>query len=599
MTFSTLASYFEKISATSSRLVITEVLADLFKHLGKDEIQSAIYLLQGRVVPLFEKVEFGMAEKMVVRGACMGLNVDKKQFEQYLKKFGDLGNAVYHFKKEQPSLHEKDLSITEVHTRLKDIAVAGGDGSQEKKVTALAELIQELSPFACKYIVRIPIGSMRLGFSDMTILDAYSWMLTGDKTNRPYIEKAYHVRPDLGYIGKELKKAGLKGIASIGPQLFTPIIMMRAERLSSSKEIIEKLGECIVESKYDGFRLQIHYRKKTGEVRLYSRNLEDVSFMYPDVVEGVRKEIHANEIIIEGEAVGFDPHTENFLPFQETVQRKRKYDIAAKAKEIPLKLFVFELLYINGENNLAIPYHKRREKMEKAIRVTGDIAKDVILVSPEHRISDEKKLEILFDESISKGLEGIIAKKMNGIYQPGARGWNWIKFKRSYSSKIEDTIDCVVMGYDFGKGKRASFGIGAFLVGIFSEKSDTFLTVAKIGTGLTDIEWTELAKRAKKFSQNEKPKQYDVDKSMNVDVWIEPKIVVEIKADEITRSSVHTAGRVQKTSKSGNALDVETAGFALRFPRLVRFRDDKKVTDSTTLKEISNMYNDQNKRMSS
>jgi len=599
MTFSTLASYFEKISATTSRLIITRVLADLFSHLEKDEIQNAIYLLQGRVVPLFEKVEFGMAEKMVVRSACMGLNVDKKQFEQYLKKFGDLGNAVYHFKNEQPSLHEKDLSVTEVHARLKNIAQAGGDGSQERKIAALAGLIQELSPFGCKYIVRIPVGSMRLGFSDMTILDAYSWMLTGDKTHRPLIEKAYHVRPDLGFIGKELKRAGLKSISTINPELFTPIIMMRAERLSSSKEIIDKLGECIVESKYDGFRLQIHYRKKTGEVRLYSRNLEDVSFMYPDVIEGIIKEIKADEIIIEGEAVGFDPYTGNFLPFQETVQRKRKYDIAAKAKEIPLKLFVFELLYLNGKNNLTVPYRDRRDKMEKVIKVTGNIRKDVILVSPEQRISDEKKLEQLFDESISKGLEGIIAKKMNGIYQPGARGWNWIKFKRSYSSKIEDTIDCVVMGYDFGKGKRATFGIGAFLVGIYSEKADTFLTVAKIGTGLTDIEWTELAKRAKKYREKEKPKEYEVDKMMSVDVWIQPKIVVEIKADEITRSSVHTAGRVLKTSKSGNAMDIETAGFALRFPRLVRFRDDKKATDSTSLREISNMYKDQNKRMSS
>ncbi len=595
MKFKELAVYFKKISSTSSRLTITHLLAELFKKLKSDEIRKTIYLLQGRVVPLFEKIEFGMAEKMVIKSVAIALNLEPRLLENQNKKIGDLGKTVIHFKKQIRSFDEKDLSILEVYDNLHKLATASGIGSQEIKINILANLIRQLDPLSACFLVRIPTGVMRLGFSDMTVLDAFSWMIKGDKSLRPEIEKAYHVRPDLGLIGEIIKKEGINGLKKTKPVVFTPILMMRAERLSSGKEIIEKIGKAAIEPKYDGFRLQVHFKRKDegGEVRLYSRNLEEVSFMYPDVIEGVKKEVKAKEIIFEGEAIGFDPQTGNFLPFQETVQRKRKYGIEEKIKEIPLKLFVFELLYLDGKSYLNIPYIERRRELEKVIKVTGDIFKDTILIAPEHIVSDEKKLEILFDDAITKGLEGIIAKKLDGIYQPGARGWNWIKFKRSYSSKIEDTIDTLVMGYDYGRGKRTSFGIGAFLVGVYNEDEDKFKTVAKIGTGLTDEEWRELKKRADKFKTDKKPALYDIDKMMAVDVWTKPAIVVEIKADEITKSPVHTAGRKLKPSKNGQAFEVDIPGFALRFPRLERFRDDKRPEEVTTLEEVEKMYKEQ------
>ncbi len=598
MKFKELAVYFEKICDTSSRLTITHLLAELFKKLNSDEIRKTIYLLQGRVAPIFEKIEFGMADRMVIKSVAIALNLEPRLLENQNKKIGDLGKTVIHFKKQIRSFDEKDLSILEVYNNLHKLATASGIGSQEIKINILANLIRQLDPLSACFLVRIPVGVMRLGFSDMTVLDAFSWMIKGDKSFRPEIEKAYHVRPDLGLIGEVIKKQGVDGLKKIKPEVFTPILMMRAERLSSSKEIIEKIGKAAIEPKYDGFRLQVHFKKNGSlqEVRLYSRNLEEVSFMYPDIIEGVKKEVKAKEIIFEGEAIGFDPQTGNFLPFQETAQRKRKYGIEEKIKEIPLKLFVFEILYLNGKNCLNVPYIERRRELEKVVRVTGDIFKDTILIAPEHIVSDEKKLEILFDDALTRGLEGIIAKKLDGIYQPGARGWNWIKFKRSYSSKIEDTIDTLVMGYDYGRGKRTVFGMGAFLVGIYDEKEDKFKTVAKIGTGLTDVEWRELKKRADKFKTDKKPALYDVDKMMAVDIWTKPAIVVEIKADEITKSPVHTAGRKLKSSKNGQAFEVDIPGFALRFPRLERFRDDKRPEDVTTLKEIEKMYGEQGKK---
>lgn len=595
MKFSKLAIYFKEIEQTSSRLKITEFLSDLFKRLDEKEIDKTLYLLQGRVIPLFEKLDFGMAERMIIKATTKALNMERRLFENQFKKIGDLGVTIEHFKKEIKSFDEKDLTIQEVYQSLYDLAKSAGTGSQEKKINIIASLIRQLDPLSTCYLVRIPLGRMRLGFSDMTVLDAFSWMIKGDKSIRPDIEKAYHVRPDLGYIGHTLKVHGLSGLKHVKPALFTPILMMRAERLSSAHDIIEKIGKSIIEPKYDGFRLQIHYKKATGEVRLFSRNLDDVSYMYPDIIEGVKKEIKADEIIFEGEAIGFDPHSGNFLPFQDTVQRKRKYDITEKAKEIPLKLFAFELLYCNHSSFIERAFIERRRTLEKAIKLSGDIFKDTILLAPEITTDNEKELELMFDDALSKGLEGVIAKKISGIYQAGARGWNWIKFKKSYSTKIEDTIDCLIMGYDYGKGKRASFGIGAFLVGVYDQQNDLFKTVAKIGTGLTDDEWREIKKRCEQLKSKNRPSLYDVDKLMEVDVWVKPKIVVEIKADEITRSPVHTAGRKLKLTKSGAHI-VDVAGFALRFPRLVHFRDDKRPDDATSLKEIEEMFKDQNTR---
>ncbi len=611
MKFSKLSSYFEKIEKTTSRLLITELLANLFRELTIEEIEKTVYLLQGRVAPLYEKVEFGMAEKMIIKSAIFAFKLNKNDFMNRFKKIGDLGVTVEEFKKEIISFEEKDLSILEVYQKLYQVAKATGEGSQEVKVSIISSLIRQLDPLSTRYIVRIPLGVMRLGFSDMTVLDAFSWMLKGDKSLRSIIEKAYHVRPDLGFIGRVVKEKGIEGLKKITPKVFTPILMMRAERVSSAAEILEKIGSSAVEEKFDGFRLQVHYHKNSNiksqnsklqfknqnveEVRLYSRNLEDVSYMYPDIVEGVKKEIEAEEIIFEGEAIGFDPQTGNFLPFQETVQRKRKYGIEEKAKEIPLKLFAFELLYLNGESYLDVPFRERRKKLVSVIKTSGEKFKDIILIAPQSIVKEEKEINLLFNEAITKGLEGIVAKKLDGIYHPGARGWNWIKFKRSYTSKIEDTIDCLIMGYDLGKGKRANFGIGAFLVGVLDEKKEKYVTVAKIGTGLKDEEWRQLKIKSQKLKVANKPSNYEVDKAMECDVWLAPAIVVEIRADEITRSPVHTAGRKLKPTKTGIALTVDIPGFALRFPRLERFRDDKRPEDVTTLKELEKLFKEQMK----
>ena len=263
--------------------------------------------------------------------------------------------------------------------------------------------------------------------------------------------------------------------------------------------------------------------------------------------------VKVDEIIFEGEAIGFNPKTGEFLPFQETVKRKRKYDIKEKALEVPLKFFAFELLYLDGKNFIKLPFIERRKALEQSIKKNKNINEQIIIVDDQEEVDKEDRLEEIFDKAIDQKLEGVIAKKIDGIYQPGARGWNWIKYKRSYSSKINDTIDCLVMGYDLGKGKRTDFGMGAFLVGVLDKNKDLFITVAKIGTGLTDEELEFLKIKSQISKIKDKPINYFVDKAMNCDVWLTPSIVVEIRADEITKSPTHTAG------------------LALRFPRLELF----------------------------
>lgn len=605
MNFKELSVYLQKLEGTSSRNSIIEILAELYRETTAGEIREVTYLLQGRVAPIYVDLEFGMADKMVLKALSKAYAITEEEVRAENKKKGDIGQVAEALA-EKHTHSKKELSISHVFETLKKIAESGGAGSVEVKIDLLSELLKDSDVLSTRYVARIPVGNLRLGFSDMTVLDALSWSIAGTKEHRKELETAFNVRPDLGLIAESVKKHGVKGVAEIKPAVFNPILMARAERLSSGEEIIEKIGKCALEPKFDGFRLQVHVKKVQSsklkvksegknskfEIKLYTRGLEDVTFMYPDVVEGIEKQLDVEEAIIEGEALAYDRKTDAFLPFQITTQRKRKYGIPEMAEKYPLRLMTFELLYLNGKPTLYEPYEERRQKLSKLIKKGNTLR-----LSPGAETDDPKVLETMFDEYLTQGLEGIMAKRLDGAYQAGARGWNWIKLKRSYSaSALNDTIDALVMGYYAGRGKRTDFGIGGFLIGVYDKKQDKFVTVSKVGTGLTDDEWRELKKRSDKIKAKEKPPLYEVDKALVPDVWVEPEIIVEIRADELTRSPNHTAGRIMKASKSGSAQDVETPGYALRFPRLEKFRDDKKIEDATSIKEIEEMFEKQGKK---
>ncbi len=578
MSFKALAEYFQKLEITASRNAMVEILARLFGEASGTEIDKIAYLLQGRVAPLYEPIEFGMADKMVVKAMAKAYGESAEEITKLFKKSGDLGAVAESLGKKS----REELTVTQVFENFYRITTVGGEGSVEKKVELLSNLLRDSDPLSAKYIARTPVDKLRLGFSDMTILDGLSWMIDGTKKHKDKIESAYNIRPDLGFICKQVKESGVAGVAHVKPKVGTPILSMRAERLTSTEEILEKGGgKVAVEPKLDGLRAQLHVTK--NETRIYSRGLENVTAMYPDLVKAAIRQLaeKVDEVILDGEAIGFDPKTGKYLHFQQTSQRKRKYDIDLFSKNIPLKLIVFDCLYLDGKSLIDEPYSERRKVVEKLCgpsfaKASAGQAKTIIPAEMKI-VSDPKELEKMFGQTLKQGLEGIMAKKLDGEYQAGARGWNWIKLKGSYLpagrqvlGKLIDTVDAVVMGYDFGQGKRSSFGVGAFLIGVYDQKSDSFKTVSKVGTGLTDEEWRQLVVSGKKLLVKEKPQNYDVNKIMSCDVWLKPKLVGEFRADELTKSPMHTAG------------------YALRFPRLVQWRE-KNPEDTSSLKEILEM----------
>ena len=438
-------------------------------------------------------------------------------------------------------------------------------------------LLKQMDPVSSKHLVRIPLGVSRLGIGDPTILDAFAKLKLGDRSKRKLLEGAYNRVSDLGLIGETLWKGGLSAVEKLQVRVGRPIRSQLAERLPNPEKVIEKMGEANVQRKLDGFRVQIH---KDGEnVRLFSRNLEETTSMFPEIAEGARVQIKAKTAILDSEAIGFNPTSDEFLPFQETTQRRRKYGILEMAKKIPLKAFCFDILYKDETSLIDQPLAARLKTLNEVIK-DGE----VLMVEIGETVDQVKRLQILLDDAISKGLEGVVCKRLDSKYEAGARNFNWVKLKRHSAGELEDTIDCVILGYIFGKGKRSGFGAGSLLVGVYNESQDEFVTVSKIGTGLTDEEWREIHKRADKIKVDHKPAR--VNSILVPSVWIEPEIVIEVLADEITRSPVHTAG------KKGSE-----PGYALRFPRLVKFREaDKKAEGATTVKELIEMYKQQYKK---
>ncbi len=581
MTFSKLAEYFEKLEATSSRLALIDILTELFAEVDKDEVGMVSYLLQGRVAPFYEAIEMGMSEKLVAQSIARAYNVDREVVLTDFGRVGDLGKVAESLSKNKS---KNRLSIASVFQTLTEIAKTQGEGTVEKKILLLSGLLEKMSGAEAKHLVRVPLGASRLGIGDPTVLDAFAKLKLGDKSKRPLLEGAYNKISDLGIIGETLWQHGLKGVEKLDVTVGRPIRSQLCERITDPKAILEKFGGTAhVQYKYDGFRVQIH--KEGTKVRLFSRNLEETTLMFPDIIEGVLKQIKAKSIILDSEALAFNPESEEFLPFQETTKRRRKYGIDEMKKTLPLRTFVFDIMYLNGKSLLDLPVTERVKLLEKEIK--GD---EVLIPHPGELVSDQERLTNMFNDALTKGLEGLITKRPDSKYEAGARNFNWIKLKRHSSGELKDTIDCVILGYIYGKGKRAAFGAGALLVGVYDKDNDQFVTVSKIGTGLTDEEWREIHTRADKIKTDKKPAR--TNSILTPSVWITPEIVIEVLADEITRSPNHTAG-MQINSKTKE----KQPGYALRFPRLIKFREkDKTAEDATTVHELIAMYNQQYKK---
>ncbi|QQS39218.1 ATP-dependent DNA ligase [Candidatus Woesebacteria bacterium] len=570
MEFKDVSLYLDKLEKTSSRIEITKTLAELIREAGSDEIDKIVYLLLGVLTPSYRSVVFNVAEKMMIEVVAKAYEIDKDTVTAKYKEVGDLGDTAYYYANKRTG--KSKLQVNEIYNDLIEIAEDEGEGSQDRKIDSLARLIASLDATSAKFIARIPIGKLRLGFSDKTIIDAISWSISDDKSYSAKLKKAYGVLPDVGLLAKNVKQKGIdETVNNISPELGVPVMPMLAQRIKTTKEMIEKMGEIAIEPKFDGVRVLIHYAKsKDNEnpfVRAFTRNLNDVTHMFPELNE-IGRYIKAESAIFDTEGVGVDPKTERLVDFQMTMQRRRKHNIGKTALDIPLRFQVFDVVMVNGESLMNLPYEKRRKILGEII-----IKNKFIVVDQFTKTQDATFIRKEHKRLIDLGLEGIIVKKLSSKYVAGRTGFRWVKMKEveDTNGKLSDTVDCVVMGFSRGRGKRANFGVGQFLAGI--KKADRFATITKVGTGLSDEQFKTLNEKLKTIVTDKKPKGYVVDKTLEPDFWVTPSLVVELAADEITVSPRHTSG------------------YALRFPRLVRFRYDKTADQVTMLEEIKEIGN--------
>jgi len=574
MKFSELAGYLDQLEATSSRNEMVRILAELYMDCSVDEIEPVTYLIQGRLAPFFEPVEIGLGERLLISAIATAYRTPKEEVSKLYRQIGDVGVTAQRLAPKDG--HGAPPAVVDVHQRLREIAGTSGAGSLQRKLDLFAGLLDELDPASAKHLVRITVGKMRLGIGDPTVLDALSFAKRGDRSLRPTLEAAYNRTSDLGLVARTLWAEGERGLDALKVTVGKPLRPQLAERLPNPDSVIRKLGIVGVQPKYDGFRVQIH--KDSDRVSIFSRNLETMTSMFPELVAAARR-LNVETAILDGEAIAYNPESEEYVPFQETTSRRRKEGIEEFALKVPLRAFIFDVMYRDGSDLTPLPYEKRFEIANEVIRDT-----DTLLTAPLTKTDSAEVLTRELLDNISRGLEGVVAKRLDSPYQAGARNFNWVKLKRVASGELTDTVDVVLLGYYGGKGKRAEFGAGALLAGVYDSDRDEFVTISKLGTGLSDEGWRDIHKRVNRLEVNHRPPR--VNSILVPDVWLQPEVVVEVLADEITPSPRHTAGKVD-----------DQPGFALRFPRIVSFRsEDKKAEDATTVREIREMFDQQRQR---
>jgi DNA ligase-1 len=567
--FRELAEVFQNLEQTSSNTALVTILATFLSRLTPDEARAVAYLLRGEVAAPFESLEIGMAERMAVHAVADAYGTSEQRLEKLLAKAGDLGTAAQGL-----AGGKRGHAITLLHVfgQLEKIAQFSGKGSQQQKSTRLVQLLSGASGIEAKYILRTVLGTHRIGVADMTFLRALAKAYTGNTENWRSAEAAYNVLSDLGEVSRRIARSGLTGLKRVAPVPGTPVRMMLASRVQNLDDVARHLrGEMFVEFKYDGERVQIHVDGKRRP-HAFSRRLERITHQYPEIVEALAKTSVPNNTIIEGEIVAFDAKTNHLLPFQTLMQRRRKHEIHAYIKKVPIAFFVFDLLLLKNRNLLGEPLSVRRRLVEKYVKPSR-----LICLSKYTLSTSVAGIERYFRQALACGAEGVVIKAASGPYQAGKRGWLWIKFKREYQKQLADTFDLVVVGALHGKGYRAG-SYGSLLLASFNPATNKYYTLTKVGAGFSDQVLRSLPKILKPYLIREKHRL--VETGIRADVWFEPVKVVEIAGAELTVSPVHTVAHHL----------LKRGGLALRFPRFIRFRDDKTAEQATSVREIYDIY---------
>ena len=580
MEFSTLAEIFQKMEKTSKRIELTDILVELLKKTPKEILPNVVYLLQGIIRPNFEGIELGIAEKLAIRAISKSSGLSIKKIEDDYREGGDLGLTALNILKlkTQTTFTAEKITVERVYDTLFKIAKLEGKGSQDLKMKYISSMLNDATPVEAKFVMKILLGTLRLGVAENTVMDALAIAFTGKKENKEEIENAYNVSSDLGKVSLVIATDGIEEIKKFKISLFNPIRPMLADRVKSETEAIKKMPQLFAaEYKLDGERVQIH--KQMNKIILFSRRLENITQYYPDIIENAGKSINVDEGIFEAEIVPINENTGEFLPFQELMHRRRKHKLEEAVLQYPITVNFFDVLYFDDKNCLNLEYTKRREILEKVVK-EDNFSKLV----PMSLVKNENEIEDFLENSINSGCEGLMLKTPNAGYRAGARGSNWLKLKREYRNELGDSLDLVVIGAYFGRGRRTGL-YGTLLLGTYNPEKDNFPSICKVGTGFTDESLDQLYQiLSNKVILKKNPR---VISEMEADVWLEPELVLEVVASEITLSPIH---------KTGLNLVRENSGFALRFPKFTgKIRYEKAAEDASTHDEVITLYKNQSK----
>ena len=580
MKFSIISDAFQQMEATTKRLELTDILVKLIQEIPEDVIAKAIYLIQGKLRPNFEGVELGIAEKLVMRAMSKSSGIPLKKIEDDYNKGGDLGQTAENIlqQKIQTTFASEIITLEKVYETLFKISNLEGKGSQEMKMKYVSSMLNDATPQESKFILKILLGTLRLGIAENTVMDALAIAFTGKKENREIIENAYNVSSDLGKVAEVISIGGVEEIEKFEIKLFSPIRPMLADRTKSGEETVEKFQEKFAaEYKLDGERAQIH--KQKDKIEIFSRSLEIITSYYPDIVEKISKLIISDDVILEAEVVAMNSNSGDFLPFQELMHRRRKYEIDEAVAKYPITVNFFDVLFSDGKNCMEMKYEERRKLLEKIIK-QDDFARLIPMSIIEN---EEQVLEVL-ENSINSGCEGLMLKHLDSTYRAGIRGSNWLKLKREYQNELGDSLDLVVIGAFFGKGRRTG-KYGTLLLATYNDEEDIFPSICKVGTGFTDESLDQLYQiLSPKVTLKKNPK---IISEMEADVWFEPELVIEIVASEITLSPIHKTALDNLKDKTG---------LALRFPKFTgKIRTEKNSEDASTDEEVIALYKGQKK----
>ncbi|AFL95400.1 ATP-dependent DNA ligase [Thermococcus cleftensis] len=549
MKYSELTELYRRLEKTTLKTLKTRFVAEFLRKTPDDVLEVVPYLILGKVFPDWDERELGVGEKLLIKSVSIATGVSEREIENSVKDTGDLGESVALAlkKKKQRSFFSQPLTIKRVYDTFVKIAEAQGEGSQDRKMKYLANLFMDAKPEEGKYLARTVLGTMRTGVAEGILRDAIAEAF---KVKPELVERAYMLTSDFGHVAKIAKLEGNEGLSRVRIQVGKPIRPMLAQNAASVKEALAEMGgKAAFEIKYDGARVQVH--KDGDRVVIYSRRLENVTRSIPEIVRAVRESLKAEKAIVEGELVavgeGGKPR-----PFQYVLRRfRRKYNIEEMIEKIPLELNLFDVLYVDGEGLIDTPFSERREKLEEIISPGERIRLAEQLVT-----KSAEEAEAFYKKALELGHEGLMAKRLDSVYEPGNRGKKWLKIKPT----MED-LDLVIIGAEWGEGRRAHL-LGSFLVAAFDPHSGEFVPVGKVGSGFTDEDLAEFTKMLKPLIVREEGKY----------VEIEPKVVIQVTYQEIQRSPKYESG------------------FALRFPRYVALREDKSPEEADTIERIAQLY---------